>query len=210
MSNLKLKVCGLTQAANVAAVAQLHPNYMGFIFYEKSPRYISEISAELIPYVPNGIKTVGVFVNEEIDKVKEHIMKYQLKAVQLHGNESPNYCAELRQFNIEIIKAFGISETFDFTILSPYDAVVDYFLFDTQSKKHGGSGKTFDWNLLANYPLDKSYFLSGGIGPEHINFIKNISDERLYAIDVNSRFEVQPGLKNVDELEEFFEKLEKD
>jgi len=201
---MKIKVCGMKQAANIAEVADLHPDYLGFIFYPKSPRLISEVSAELIKYIPNEIKTVGVFVNEDIKEVKLKIAKHQLKAVQLHGTESVEYCAEIKTLGIEVIKAFGVHPDFDFEQLEPYIPVVDYFLFDTQTPAHGGSGNVFDWQLLEKYQLDKPYFLSGGIGLEHAQQIKTIQDPRLYAIDVNSKFELEPGLKDVERLKEFF------
>ncbi|MFW0717656.1 phosphoribosylanthranilate isomerase [Pedobacter sp. N23S346] len=205
MNKLKLKVCGMKLAANIAAVAALRPDYLGFIFYEKSPRLISDVSAELIKYIPSEIKTVGVFVNEELDIVKKKINLYQLKAVQLHGNEAPGYCADLKSTfgGIEVIKAFGVDEDFDFGILDVYNDVVDYFLFDTKTKAHGGSGKTFDWKILENYALNKAYFLSGGIDLEHAAAIKQIEDSRLYALDINSRFEVEPGVKDVEKVKAF-------
>jgi len=204
---MKIKVCGMKYAANVAEVASLRPDYLGFIFYPKSPRYIGEVSAELIKYIPQEIKTVGVFVNEDIKEVKLRIVKHQLKAVQLHGAESVDYCTELKTLDVEIIKAFGAHPEFDFKQLEPYATVVDYFLFDTQTPIHGGSGKVFDWQLLENYQLDKPYFLSGGIGLEHAQQIKAIQDPRLYAIDVNSKFELEPGLKYTEKLKEFFDNV---
>lgn len=204
---LKIKVCGMKQAANIAAVADLHPDYLGFIFYEQSPRYVSEVSAELIKYVPNDIKTVGVFVNEDLEKVKALVFKHQLKAVQLHGKENVAYCQEMRKTGVEVIKAFGIHPDFDFSLLEAYENAVDYFLFDTQTPVHGGSGKVFDWTLLKNYQSEKPYFLSGGIDLNHAEQIKVIKDERLYAIDVNSKFELMPGFKDVDKLKEFFKSI---
>ena len=197
----------MKQAANIAAVAELQPDYLGFIFYQKSPRYISEVSAELIKYVPPTIKTTGVFVDEEVQIVKQYILKYNLKAVQLHGKESVAYCQELKSTGVEIIKAFGVDENFDFSPLESYLNTVDYFLFDTQTPAHGGSGKAFDWGLLANYPFQKPYFLSGGIDLPHAETIKNINDVRLYAVDVNSKFELEPGLKDVERLMEFFNNM---
>ena len=207
MKKLAIKVCGMRQAANIAAVATLHPNYMGFIFYPKSPRYVNEVSAELIKYIPPSIKTVGVFVNEELDVVKSFVFKHQLKAVQLHGAEDVSYCEALKETGLEVIKAFGIGPDFDFQALNEYLPAVDYFLFDTQTAAHGGSGKVFDWQLLENYELDKLYFLSGGIDIMHLEDIKSMTDHRLYALDVNSKFELEPGLKDVDKLKEFFEKI---
>lgn len=208
---LKLKVCGMRLAANIAAVAELQPDYMGFIFYEKTPRVISEVSAELIKYIPSEIKTVGVFVNEDLEKVKERVNLLKLKAVQLHGGESPEYCAELKSTFpvLEVIKAFGIDEDFGFSALEPYLDVVDYFLFDTKTKIHGGSGKTFNWSVLDRYTHTKPYFLSGGIDLEHAAAIKNINDERLYALDINSRFETEPGLKDAEKIKAFIKEMNK-
>lgn len=205
MNGLKLKVCGMKFAANIAAVASLQPDYLGFIFYEKSPRFISDVSAELIKYIPSEIKTVGVFVNEDLETVKKKVNLYQLKAVQLHGSESTEYCSELKSTfsSLEVIKAFGVDEEFDFTQLKDYMDVVDYFLFDTKTKAHGGSGKTFDWKILDSYKLDKPYFLSGGIDLEYAGAIAGIKDERLYALDINSRFETEPGVKDVEKIKEF-------
>jgi len=205
MNKLKIKICGMKFAANIAAVASLQPDYLGFIFYGQSPRFISDVSAELIKYIPSEIKTVGVFVNEDLEVVKKKVNLYQLKAVQLHGNEAPGYCADLKSTfgGIEVIKAFGVDEEFDFSILDGYNDVVDYFLFDTKTKAHGGSGKTFDWKILENYELNKAYFLSGGIDLEHAAAIKQIEDSRLYALDINSRFEVEPGVKDVEKVKAF-------
>lgn len=206
---LKLKVCGMRLAANIAAVAELQPDYLGFIFYEKSPRVISEVSAELIKYIPAEIKTVGVFVNEDIETVKEKISSLKLKAVQLHGSESPEYAAALKLSfpNVEVIKAFGINEDFDFSVLEAYLNAADYFLFDTKTKAHGGSGKTFNWSVLDRYTYNKPYFLSGGIDLEHTTAIKNINDDRLYALDINSRFETEPGLKDAAKIKEFIKEM---
>ena len=209
MNKFKLKVCGMKLAANIAAVATLRPDYLGFIFYDKSPRLISDVSAELIKYIPAEIKTVGVFVDEELDVVKKKINLYQLKAVQLHGSESPGYCATLKSIfgEIEVIKAFGVDEDFDFNVLKEYMDAVDFFLFDTKTKAHGGSGKTFDWKMLDDYKLDKSYFLSGGIDLQHAAAIKQIEDSKLYALDINSRFEVEPGIKDVEKVKAFINML---
>ena len=200
---LKLKICGMKQAANIAAVAELQPEYLGFIFYQKSPRFISEVSAELIKYIPPSIKTTGVFVDEELETVKAYIFKYNLKAVQLHGKESESYCREIKLTGIEVVKAFGLDKDFDFNQLLSYSNAVDYFLFDTQTPAHGGSGKVFDWKLLENYALNVPYFLSGGIDIAHAKTIKEINDPRLYALDINSKFELAPGLKDVEKIKEF-------
>ena len=210
MNGLKLKVCGMKFAANIAAVASLQPDYLGFIFYDRSPRFISDVSAELIKYIPSEIKTVGVFVDEDLEVVKKKVNLYQLKAVQLHGNESAGYCMALKSsFNgLEVIKAFGVDEDFDFAVLNNYAGVADYFLFDTKTKAHGGSGKTFNWTILDGYKLNTPYFLSGGIDLEHAAMIAEIQDQRLYAVDINSRFEVKPGVKDEERIKAFVTKLD--
>jgi len=199
---IKLKICGMKVPENIAEIIALKPDYLGFIFYPGSKRFIADLDPELIKSVPASIATTGVFVNEKLDSVNNAISLYGLRAVQLHGRESPEFCAALKG-EIEVIKAFGINEAFDFNTLHAYADVVDYFLFDTQTIDHGGSGKTFNWQLLENYTLDKPYFLSGGIGLENVADLLDVNDERLYAVDVNSRFEQSPGLKDVRMLQEF-------
>lgn len=207
---MKLKICGMKHPENIQAVAALQPDYMGFIFYEKSKR---NFDGDL-PNLPKTIKKVGVFVDENQNKIIEKIKKYKLQAIQLHGNESADDCKLFRQklseFNIqdiEIIKVFSIDFQFDFKVLEAYESVVDYFLFDTMGKEKGGNGVTFNWKLLEKYPSQKPYFLSGGIGLEIIDDLKSFMQNHLskycYAIDVNSRFEVAPGVKNIEKLKIF-------
>lgn len=212
MEDIKLKVCGMREQANIEEVASLNPGYMGFIFYAGSKRYAGNLLPETLTAIAPEIKRTGVFVNEQLDQVLEYILKYKLSAIQLHGDESPAYCAEFKALglNTELIKAFGVDETFDFNSLEAYEGVVDYFLFDTRSPDYGGSGQLFSWRLLEKYTMDVPYFLSGGIGPESVAEIKKIRDERLFAVDVNSRFELEPGLKNVDQLKEFRNQLFQD
>lgn len=204
----KLKICGMKLPANIAEVVALQPDYTGFIFYPGSKRFIGELDPSLIKNIPATIKTTGVFVNEELETVKNAILTYNLKAVQLHGQESTAYCEALKGY-AEVIKAFGIDENFDFNTLDEYEAYTDYFLFDTQTPDHGGSGKTFSWQLLENYKNAKPYFLSGGIGADQLAELGMIKDERLYAIDVNSKFELSPGLKDTVLLSTFKQALDK-
>ncbi|MET1054427.1 MAG: phosphoribosylanthranilate isomerase [Pedobacter sp.] len=205
----KLKICGMRDPDNISAVIELQPDYMGFILYPGSKRFVEGLDAAIVSAIPSAIKTTGVFVDEDIAAVKEAVKLYGFKAVQLHGNESPAYCDELKEYFsrqdhvTEVIKAFGIDEDFDFNILSAYQNVVDYFLFDTQTPAHGGSGKAFNWRLLDKYKLQKFYFLSGGISLENVPELQQINDGRFYAIDVNSRFEEAPAVKNVGKLTEF-------
>jgi phosphoribosylanthranilate isomerase len=193
-----IKICGMKHPDNILEVGSLLPDYMGFIFWQKSARYFDGV----IPELPKSIKKVGVFVNETIPRIEEKITKYDLQAIQLHGQESVEFCSELKaKFGdaIEIIKVFSADENFDFSILKPYESVCDYFLFDTKGKLPGGNGTTFDWKILENYPSTKPFFLSGGIGIEEMDSINNISKTNLplYAIDINSKFEIEPGLKNI-------------
>jgi len=209
--DVKLKICGMKEPANILDVAGLLPDYMGFIFFKGSKRYVEGLTPVFVRDLPTEIKRVGVFVNEDLVKVAELATLFGLNAVQLHGDESPLYCAELRtelaEEGVAVIKAFGIDEDFDFAILENYLDLVDYFLFDTQTPQHGGSGKVFNWELLQQYKLDKPYFLSGGIGPESLEQLHQIADPRLFAIDVNSRFEIAPGIKDIDKLKNFKERL---
>jgi len=200
----RLKVCGMKVPSNIEMVADLQPDYIGFIFYKGSKRYVADLSAQFVKDLPSNIKRTGVFVNEELRTVVERVLEYGLHAVQLHGNEPASYARELKALlDIEVIKAFGIDDQFDFDQLDAYSDYVDYFLFDTKTPDHGGSGRVFNWELLKNYSLDKPYFLSGGIDLESIDEINRIKDERFYAIDINSKFELEPGLKDIDKLIDF-------
>jgi len=207
---LQLKICGLKDPENILEVISLKPDYIGFIFYPESKRYVADLSPEFLHTLPSNVKKTGVFVNEQLNEVKRIVKAYDLNAIQLHGEESPEYCKLLSELNVEIIKAFGIDEGFDFSVLTAYLSVIDYYLFDTQTPKHGGSGKTFDWSLLQQYKLALPYFLSGGIGLESLEAIKSIDDHRLFAIDVNSRFELSPGIKDLNKLRNLKQLLFKD
>ena len=201
---MKLKVCGMKYQDNIQEVATLQPDYLGFIFYEQSARHFD---AHCIPEISNTIKKTGVFVDADLDFVIKKISKHNLKAVQLHGNEAPEYCKQLRGKNIEIIKVFSIKNEFDFSVLKLYDDIVDYFLFDTKGKLPGGNGYVFDWTILNNYPSTTPFFLSGGIGLSQIDdinkFQKSEASKYCYALDVNSKFEIEPGFKNVKDLKKF-------
>ncbi len=193
---------------NIQSVASLRPDYLGFIFYEKSKRHFKGD----MPIVGDAIKKVGVFVNEQESVINDLIQKHQLNGVQLHGDESALFCEDLKASNepgLEVIKAFALSEDFDFKILENYMHVCDYFLFDTKGKERGGNGTLFDWKILEGYHFDKPFFLSGGIGLAEVNriesFLKSPLSNYCYAIDVNSRFESEPGIKKIDELKKFIE-----
>lgn len=210
---------------NPEEVAALQPDYLGFIFWEPSSRYFS---GEM-PAVPSSIKKVGVFVDAPLEEVLEKVAHYQLDAVQLHGKESADYCATLRHAELDsasqkdgtpklvrgngfkTIKVFSIKDDFDFDVLKEYEEVCDYFLFDTKGKLPGGNGYTFDWSVLEKYTSNKPYFLSGGIGLDSTeklqDFLNSTASENCFAIDVNSKFETAPGLKNIDDIKVFIESL---
>lgn len=194
---------------NILEVGSLLPDYMGFIFWKKSARYFDGI----IPQLPKSIKKVGVFVNETAEIILTKAQKYDLQAIQLHGQESVEFCQDLKnkiENSIEIIKVFSVDDSFDFEVLKPFETVCDYFLFDTKGKLPGGNGNTFDWKVLEKYPSSKPFFLSGGIGIEEMDAVKEIAKTNLplYAIDVNSKFEIEPGLKNIEKLDNFKDNLE--
>jgi len=194
---MKLKICGMKYPENILEVGALLPDYMGFIFWEKSARYFNGEIPELI----KTIKKVGVFVNQTQEEILEKVAKYNLQAVQLHGNESVAFLSELKKQlpkKTEIIKVFSADENFDFEVIKPFESVSDFFLFDTKGKLPGGNGTTFDWKILKKYKSDKPFFLSGGIGINELKAIEEISKTNLpiYAVDINSKFEIEPGLKN--------------
>jgi len=225
---MKLKVCGMKFVENIEQVAALQPDYLGFIFYEKSKRNFEGI----IPELPKSIQKTGVFVNEYSEIVISLVEEYQLDAIQLHGDESSEYIKELQNQlaerralfieenkhqkkkknkhfisneGVKIIKVFGIKDEFNFDALKSYLEFVDFFLFDTKGKERGGNGIQFDWAVLEKYPFEKPFFLSGGIGLKDIPEVQKMinSDLPIYALDVNSKFEIEPGVKKIEELKEF-------
>ena len=190
----------MRQTENVAALASLQPDYMGFIFWEPSKRYCTTVPSD----IPKTIKKVGVFVDETTEHIKAKVKIFELDAVQLHGDESPRQCAALLNL-CEVIKAFRIGPDFDFKQLSPYQDHCTYFLFDTQGPLPGGNGIAFDWELLTGYTLDTPFFLSGGIGLGHVEAIAEIRKRNLpiHALDINSQFESKPGVKKIEKIEKF-------
>lgn len=198
---MKIKVCGMKYKENIEQVAELKPDYMGFIFYVPSKRYVTEEFQ--IPALPPEIKKVGVFVDADADVIIDKINNYDLDCIQLHGSEPPYFCRQMQRITC-IIKAFGIDEQFDFQMLEAYKETCNYFLFDTKTPEHGGSGVQFNRELLKNYHYDVPFFLSGGLdlesGKEMLEFARK--DSRFHGIDVNSRFEISPGQKDVTKLKE--------
>ncbi len=220
---MKLKVCG--QRDNIGEVAALQPDYLGFIFWEPSSRFFEGD----MPQLSQKVKKVGVFVDEKLNELTRLVDKFNLDMIQLHGKESPEYCMEFKNTevfslnkpnpelkwkgtDIEIIKVFSIKDDFDFSELEPYEEVCDYYLFDTKGKLPGGNGYRFDWRILKKYPSTKPYFLSGGIGLENIEdikaFLQTEASKYCHVLDINSKFETEPGLKNIEKIKEFKKLLE--
>lgn len=189
---------------NIIEAAALEPDYMGFIFYPKSPRYAGALDPAVLP---DNVCRVGVFVNAPLSEIGNTAERYGLQTVQLHGSESPETCQALREKGYEIIKAFGIETTDDFKQTVPYEDSCDLFLFDTRTPAHGGSGRRFDWHILDFYNGNTPFLLSGGISPEDAEEILNIRHPCLYGIDLNSRFEIEAGLKNTGLLERFIKTI---
>ncbi|TDD97015.1 phosphoribosylanthranilate isomerase [Flavobacterium cellulosilyticum] len=201
---MKLKICGMKYPENIIEVGALLPDYMGFIFWEESARYFDGI----IPALPESIKKTGVFVNASLEYILDKIKLHDLQAIQLHGHETVEFCEILKKNTpkgLDIIKVFSILDTFDFAVINSFEKVCDFFLFDTKGKLPGGNGTTFDWKILEKYPSTKPFFLSGGIGLDEIEAVKEILKTNLpvYAIDINSKFEIEPGLKNTEKLSSF-------
>ncbi len=205
MSNrLKIKVCGMRKAENIAAVAELEPEYMGFIFYRPSPRYAGSPDLSALPAT---IRKTGVFVDTPPDEIADTARHYGLQTLQLHGSETPGTCRKLREAGYEIIKAFGIETAEDFARTAGYTACCDLFLFDTRTPGHGGSGRRFDWRILEAYTGKTPFLLSGGISPADADEILTLNHPMLYGIDLNSRFETEAGLKNTESLEHFIKTI---
>ncbi len=205
------KVCGMRDKQNIQEVLGLKPDYMGFIFFEKSPRNIStDFDEGILTHWNADTKKVGVFVNEKLETVKSYIKKYKLDVLQLHGKESPEYCQELRREGVQIMKAFSVDEEFNFENTEAYQNVTDIFLFDTKAKgAYGGHGLTFDWNLLNKYSGNKPFLLAGGIDLSNLQELKDISHPSFIGIDVNSRFELEPALKDISRLKKLKDWLER-
>ncbi len=223
MNRLKIKICGLKNPENISKTAALLPDYLGFIFYEPSPR---NFQGE-IPEIDQGIKKTGVFVNASVNFILTKIEKYKFQAIQLHGGETPEFCRALRaalaetasnknSTPTEIIKVFSIEDAFDFNQLHPFEGTADYFLFDSKGKNKGGNGFSFNWEILKEYPSPTPFFLSGGIGLEEVeqiaefqSYLQKIGKEHLlFAVDLNSKFEIKPGFKNIENLALFQKEIQ--
>jgi len=203
IKNYKVKVCGITEEKNYFDLSKYPIDYYGFIFYKKSPRYILNNPDHF--FIKNIKNKVAVFVNEDIDTVIRILEKYNFSYIQLHGDENVDYCMKLKKKGIKIIKSYLLNKDDCILDKTLINSLSDLFLFDYKSQKYGGSGKSFDWNLLNSIKIDKPFFLSGGISLDNINNINNIINKKfLYGLDLNSKFEDSPGIKDISLIDKFF------
>lgn len=206
MPNPKLKICGMREPENIQDLLDVGLDFMGFIFYEKSPRYISDKELGGIAKVidnQDDVKKVGVFVNADIDTIlaKNNVLK--LDIIQLHGAETPEFCQTVQNHGFKVIKVFSVGNQFDFDQLKPFEKICDYFLFDTKGKLPGGNGFQFDWSLLSAYRGDVPFFIGGGIDPNSAQKIHSFRHPKLFAVDGNSGFEISPALKDIKKIKKF-------
>lgn len=207
-TRLLVKVCGMRDAAALADIAALGPDFLGFIFAPKSPRFVGEVLApEVVRALPPTIWKVGVFVNETTENIIATAHRFGLAAVQLHGHETPVQCEELNEAGLLVLKAFSVGEAVDFAALLPYVPYCDFFLFDTKGAAPGGNGAVFNWNLLQSYNLPVPYFLAGGLGPEHAAELAALRLPGLAGVDLNSSFETAPGVKDARRVGEMLQAL---
>ena len=201
MNRLKIKVCGMREASNIAEVARLRPDFMAFIFYDGSPRYVGEdFDASLLRYLPAGVAPVALFVNAGYDTIITACDRYGFGRVQLHGSEDALLCRRLSEEGIGVIKAFAVSGSSVFEEMEPYMPWCDYLLFDKPAAGFGGSGESFDWSLLAGYSYDKPFLLAGGIGAENIDGALALAMPAMAGVDINSRVESAPGMKDIEKI----------
>jgi phosphoribosylanthranilate isomerase len=206
---MKIKVCGMREAQNIAEVARLTPDFMGFIFYERSPRYAGEMPPEALDSLSPATKRVGVFVNAPMDRILDAVRRWALDLVQLHGSESPEMCAALRVEGLGVIKAFGVGGPDDVERAAAYEGTCDLYIFDTAAAAHGGTGRKFDHSLLAAYGGSTPWLLSGGLGVDDAPTLASFArkNPRCVGFDINSRFETAPGAKDPEAIKQFMETI---
>ncbi len=192
---------------NIAQIVALKPDFLGFIFYKKSPRYAEPLDVEVMNSLPSSVLKIGVFVNESLDYILETVKKYSLHGVQLHGSESEELCYTFKSAGLLVFKAFSIAEPADFDLTEEYEGTCDFYIFDTKTPQHGGSGQKFDWSMLSAYQGNTRFLLSGGITADDADAIKAIDHPKLWGVDLNSRFEVEPGKKDAEKLAGFLKQL---
>jgi phosphoribosylanthranilate isomerase len=205
-ARIKVKICGMRDADNILHTAAFVPDYMGFIFYSGSPRFVGNVF-EIPLNLPPAIRKVGVFVNEGTDFILQKSGELGIDYVQLHGNEPTTQASQLSDAGLKVIKVFSVDDGFNFQSTKPYVPVVDYFLFDTKGKHYGGNAKTFNWEILKHYDQEIPFFLSGGLSPENVEEVFELKGMNLHAVDVNSGVEEAPGMKSMEKLRSLFETL---
>ena len=203
----KVKLCGMRDTDNILALATLPVDIIGLIFYPESRRYAGDLDPASLESLPPEIKKAGVFVDETVACIVETSRRYGLQIVQMHGKESPDHCARIKDAGYSVIKAFGVDSVGDFAQTAGYDSVCDYFLFDAKTPMYGGSGRGYNWSILDEYRGRTPFFLSGGISPDHCRRIAELRHPQFYAIDLNSRFETAPGVKNIALVKSFLDQL---
>ena len=196
-----IKVCGMRDAGNIRQLEQLGIDWMGLIFWPSSKRYVSEVPS----YLPRQIKRVGVFVDASLEEIRQHVKDYRLDLIQLHGNEQPSLAKALKP--LPVIKAFNVATAVDLKQTEAYEGIADYFLFDTKGKVVGGNGEKFDWSVLNAYQGSTPFLLSGGIGPDDAEAVRHFHHPHCIGIDLNSRFEQAPALKDITRLSKFIKQL---
>lgn len=201
--NYIIKVCGMTDGENIRQTEQLGVDFIGFIFYPRSPRFLFEMPT----YLPVRSRRIGVFVNESKDNILMYADRFGLDYIQLHGNESPEFCHNLQAAGMKLIKAFSIATPRDLSSVSAYEGLCQYYLFDTKTPQYGGSGNQFDWTLLNRYTVNTPFLLSGGINQYSAAAIRNFHHPRMAGVDINSRFESSPGLKDIGRIQTFISEL---
>lgn len=205
--DLKIKICGMRESGNIREVSDLNPDYMGFIFYPGSKRYAGRLSPAELKNLRKKILPVAVFVNASRDEILSTCKAYSIRLLQLHGDESPAFCRSFREEGFQVIKAFRVKQELDMKKMEQFVGACDYILLDTSGEGYGGTGEKFDWSQLQHYTLELPFFLSGGIAPEDADKFMEMDFPQLYAVDLNSRFEIKPGLKNTLGLENFIRKI---
>jgi phosphoribosylanthranilate isomerase len=206
--NLSVKICGMRDTGNIREAAELKPDIMGFIFYRSSSRYAGDsLTKETLSSVHGNIKKAGVFVNSNYDEIMTLSGKYSLDMIQLHGDEPSELCIRLKKSGLQVIKVFRIEKELPLTQFKDYKDCTDYFLFDTGTDKFGGSGQKFRWELLDDTDVGHPFFLSGGIGPDDAGKIAAINNPFFHGIDLNSRFEISPGIKDIEKLRTFIQEV---
>jgi phosphoribosylanthranilate isomerase len=204
---LKVKICGMREPGNIRGISGLMPDYMGFIFYPGSKRYAGRLTPAGLNHIPDSIQKVAVFVNATREEILSTCRAYSIRILQLHGDEPPAFCRSLQEDGFQVIRAFRVGQGLDVQEMDRFARACDFILLDTSGEGFGGTGRKFDWNQLQHYTHDLPFFLSGGVGPGDAGRIMDMDIPQLYGVDLNSRFEIRPGLKNKEELENFITRI---